>query len=191
MDFRHYTAAPVELAVDLVNDYASEPRTAEGSQDQPLPPLAAFLDAHDVPHTGVGEDDLEAVVRLADRLFAVFAGDDDAAAVAVLNELLAEGGTRPRISAHDGSGWHLHFDSEGPEVVRRLAAVTAMGLATVVCDFGRSRLGACRGRSCRDVYVDTSRNVSRRYCSDSCSNRTNVAAFRARSRQRSDAVDQP
>ena len=66
VDFRHYTAAPVELAVDLVNDYASEPRTAEGSQDQPLPPLAAFLDAHDVPHTGVGEDDLEAVVRLAD-----------------------------------------------------------------------------------------------------------------------------
>jgi predicted RNA-binding Zn ribbon-like protein len=32
------------------------------------------------------------------------------------------------------------------------------------------------------VFVDTSPNQSRRYCSDRCSSRANVAAYRARQR---------
>jgi predicted RNA-binding Zn ribbon-like protein len=32
------------------------------------------------------------------------------------------------------------------------------------------------------VYVDVSRNAQRRFCSESCANRTNVAAFRARAK---------
>ena len=55
-----------------------------------------------------------------------------------------------------------------------------MGLATLVCDFGGTRLGVCAASSCEDVFVDTSPNQSRRYCSDRCSSRANVAAYRAR-----------
>ena len=33
---------------------------------------------------------------------------------------------------------------------------------------------------CGDVLVDLTKNRSRRFCSLTCSNRTNVAAFRAR-----------
>ena len=39
-----------------------------------------------------------------------------------------------------------------------------------------------RRARCTNVYVDTSPNQSRRYCSDRCSSRANVAAYRARRR---------
>ena len=183
MNFSHYSDATVTLAVDLVNDYGAEPRAAEGRADAPFPPLPDFLAAHGLSTGDVRDEDLQPVRSLADRLFTVFSADDDAVAVAVLNELLAEAGARPQISGHDDRDWHLHYAPDGAGLPRRLAATTAMGLATVVCDYGTARLGACHGRDCRDVYVDTSRNCSRRYCSDTCSNRTNVAAHRARTRR--------
>jgi predicted RNA-binding Zn ribbon-like protein len=40
----------------------------------------------------------------------------------------------------------------------------------------------CHAASCTNVFVDTSPNQSRRYCSDRCSSRENVAAYRARQR---------
>ena len=53
-----------------------------------------------------------------------------------------------------------------------------MGLANLVCDLGATRLGICSEPRCDNVFVDTSPNQSRRYCSDRCSSRANVAAFR-------------
>ena len=57
-----------------------------------------------------------------------------------------------------------------------------LGLAIVLCDYGMARLGVCRAADCECVYVDVSRNAQRRFCSESCANRTNVAAFRARAK---------
>ena len=44
------------------------------------------------------------------------------------------------------------------------------------------RLRVCAADDCADVYVDGSKNRSRRFCSTRCSNRTNTAAFRERAR---------
>ncbi|MGW7325252.1 CGNR zinc finger domain-containing protein [Streptomyces sp. NPDC054845] len=38
----------------------------------------------------------------------------------------------------------------------------------------------CRAVRCDRVYVDTSRNAGRQFCSTACQNRTKAAAFRAR-----------
>ncbi|MGH3454660.1 MAG: CGNR zinc finger domain-containing protein, partial [Nocardioidaceae bacterium] len=57
-----------------------------------------------------------------------------------------------------------------------------LGLATVACDLIPLRLGVCQAAGCEQVFVDTSPNQSRRYCSDRCSSRANVAAYRARRR---------
>ncbi|MGH9036560.1 MAG: CGNR zinc finger domain-containing protein, partial [Acidimicrobiia bacterium] len=58
-----------------------------------------------------------------------------------------------------------------------------MGLAIVIRDQGLDRLRVCSAIGCSRVFVDTSRNRSRRYCDPStCGNRTNVAAYRARQR---------
>ena len=63
-----------------------------------------------------------------------------------------------------------------------LVGEALLGLAGLVCDLGPDRLGICSAAPCTNAYVDTSPNHSRRYCSDRCSSRANVAAYRARQR---------
>lgn len=56
-----------------------------------------------------------------------------------------------------------------------------MGLLLVIRDLGYERLGICASDSCDDVFVDLSRNASKRYCDPrSCGNRAAVRAYRAR-----------
>ncbi|MEV7190535.1 CGNR zinc finger domain-containing protein [Streptomyces sp. NPDC093510] len=42
------------------------------------------------------------------------------------------------------------------------------------------RLGVCRAPKCDRVYVDTSRNAARQFCSTACQSRVKAAAHRAR-----------
>ena len=65
----------------------------------------------------------------------------------------------------------------------RYAANAVMGLAVLVTQLGLDRLGICAAAGCRNAFVDTSTNRSRRYCSDRCATRANVAAYRARQKQ--------
>ncbi len=59
-----------------------------------------------------------------------------------------------------------------------------MGLAELVVSGESQRVRACASPTCRDVFVDLSRNRSRRYCdSRTCGNRLHVAAYRARRSQ--------
>ena len=73
-------------------------------------------------------------------------------------------------------------------VCELLVAESLLGLANLVCELGAARFGVCDASRCTHVFVDTSPNRSRRYCSDRCSSRSNVAAYRARkSHQSGDA----
>ena len=56
----------------------------------------------------------------------------------------------------------------------------AMAMVDVIRTDELSRLRHCAADDCSGVLVDLSRNRSRRFCSTACSNRVNVAAFRAR-----------
>ena len=62
----------------------------------------------------------------------------------------------------------------------RLAGAT--GLAVVLGTQMKRRLGVCTAPHCDRVYVDTSRNGTRRYCSAACQNRVKTASFRSRHR---------
>jgi predicted RNA-binding Zn ribbon-like protein len=62
-----------------------------------------------------------------------------------------------------------------------------MGLAMHLTAHGADRLGICQAAPCRNAYLDTSTNRSRRYCSDRCATRANVAAYRARKREAASA----
>jgi len=81
---------------------------------------------------------------------------------------------------HAGAEPHLHFEPMDASPARWLGAVTAMGLSTVLIEDGLDRFGMCGSTTCDDVFVDTSRNKSRRHCSDTCTTRENVAAYRER-----------
>jgi predicted RNA-binding Zn ribbon-like protein len=106
-------------------------------------------------------------------------GDVDGAAGQV-NHLLDEYRATPELSRHDGQAWHLHFHSEDAGVAASWGAGCATGLAVVIGGGHADRLGICIASQCDGVYVDTSRNGSRRFCGEACMNRTKVSAFRAR-----------
>ena len=104
---------------------------------------------------------------------------DDAAEQ--VNAVLARTGARPELERHDGQSWHLHFHAADNSLPNGWAAGCATGLAVVLGGDLHDRLGVCTAPRCDRVYVDTSRNGTRRYCSTSCQNRVKTAAFRARS----------
>lgn len=56
----------------------------------------------------------------------------------------------------------------------------ATALATVLGNAAIERLGICNAAACDRVYVDVSKNGTRRFCSTACQNRVKAAAFRAR-----------
>jgi predicted RNA-binding Zn ribbon-like protein len=112
----------------------------------------------------------------------VFSATDEQAAVDALNALLVEAGARPQLTPCDGHGWRWHLDAppDAPPVAH-LTAVTAAGLLTLIHDDGLARLHGCAADGCAGVFVDTTRNRSRRYCiPELCGNRTNLARHRAR-----------
>ncbi|MBE3015503.1 CGNR zinc finger domain-containing protein [Microbispora sp. NEAU-D428] len=128
--------------------------------------------------------DIDALCELRDELAEVFASaaaGDDVDVVERLNGLLVRHPVHPQISGHDGQPWHLHL-TEGGRVADALAVGSVMGLASVVTRLGVDRLGICQATPCRNAYLDTSSNRSRRYCSERCASRANVAAYRARKR---------
>lgn len=181
MDFAHYTDEPVQMAVDLVNtlaEYAGEEHLAAPED------VANFLTEHatgwlDVPDR-VKTKDLHEIRALRSQLREVFTATDEKAAADMLNEILADVAAIPRVSMHAGADPHLHFEPRDGSPARWLGAVTAMGLSAVLVEDGLDRYGICRSSTCDDVFVDTSRNRSRRHCSDTCTTRENVAAYRER-----------
>ncbi|UNO39976.1 CGNR zinc finger domain-containing protein [Streptomyces sp. MST-110588] len=141
------------------------------------------------------ESDLTRLRAVRSRMRAVFeAADsgDEVRAVDLLNALLMEFPVSPQISGHelrDEDGrpkWHLHIADHASNATAGYTATAAMGLAFHLTELGVDRLGICRARPCRNAYLDTSTNRSRRYCSDRCATRANVAAYRARKRLESD-----
>jgi predicted RNA-binding Zn ribbon-like protein len=183
VEFGHYANEGAEMAADLVNTLGSD----SGNEFMPdLATLGAFLSDHNMQMPPrLTSADLEEVRVLRANLREVFNCLAEDELVDRLNGLLEDSGTSPRITNHDGHEWHFHYVPTEASVARRLAATAAMGLAAVVCEFGSDRIGTCADDRCNDAFVDISRNRSRRYCSGSCSSRSNVAAYRARQKSAS------
>jgi predicted RNA-binding Zn ribbon-like protein len=114
------------------------------------------------------------------KAFEASAADDAQGVVDVLNGLLESHPITPRIADHNLANLHIHVANKAASVADLLIGESLLGLANLVCDLGPTRLGVCAAVPCTNVYVDTSPNQSRRYCSERCSSRANVAAFRAR-----------
>ncbi|MEV5831278.1 CGNR zinc finger domain-containing protein [Spirillospora sp. NPDC052242] len=187
MDFNSHTDAVVEAAVELVNELTEgERRGRPYLLPTPADRIAAASDVlrglrPERPRADAAEaEELAAVARDLRAVFeGVAAGDLDAAAEQV-NRLLDDTRARPRLERHDGEPWHVHFHGDGGTLTAEWAAPCATGLAIVLGGDFRDRLGVCTAPRCDRVYVDTSRNGTRRFCSTACQNRVKTAAFRAR-----------
>ncbi len=170
-------------AIDLANTWS--PNT---DPDELMPDVAAardFLRGRVAGAARAGERDLAILHDARDTIRSVLTARTEEEAVEHLNGLLRAHPIHPLVSGHDGRDWHLHLLDRDRRPGEALVATAAFGLATWLLDAGMDRRGQCGATDCDDVYVDTSRNHSRRYCSATCSNRTNVAAHRARQRSES------
>jgi len=183
MDFSHYSDVPVQMAVDLINTL----NVLSGEESLATPAnVADFINSRDVdwcrPGWVASQSDRDEVIALRSQLRKVFDAPDEDGAVEMINAVLGEADAVPRLSLH-GERPHLHFESDDDSPARWLGAVTAMGLTVALIEGGYERFGTCTSSTCDDVFVDGSRNRSRRHCSDTCTTRENVAAHRARQRK--------
>ena len=83
-------------------------------------------------------------------------------------------------SREELGGWHVHFHGTDDTLATGWTAGCATALALAIGSDLAGRLGICEAQRCDRVYVDTSRNSSKRFCSLACQNRTKAAAHRAR-----------
>jgi predicted RNA-binding Zn ribbon-like protein len=177
--FAHDTEVALNTAAALVN-------TGRGSTE--LLPDPAALDRFAAAWQWTGERthdsaELDAVRRLRPRLERLWEMNEDDAA-GLVNALLREASALPRLVKHDSWDYHLHATPPDAPLADRMAVEAAMAFADVIRSGQLERLRLCAAGTCDNVHVDLSKNRSRRFCSTSCANRTNVAAYRTRQARR-------
>lgn len=179
MDFDAYAAQGVDLV-------SSQP--CPRHPDDPLAHLEGlrdFLASRSWMAQRARPEDLAPLAALRTGLRAVFdvtGPDRSRRMVTRLNALLARHPLALSISGHDDADWHLHVASTDGPVAVEYAAGAVTGLTMAFLDLGAERFGTCTAVGCTDVFIDTTRNRSRRFCSERCATRSHVAALRSRRR---------
>ncbi|KAA9166317.1 CGNR zinc finger domain-containing protein [Amycolatopsis acidicola] len=168
MHFNPYGGAAAQVAAGLVN-----------LGDAPPAELLAMMREAGMSISALSAAEAADAVAWSARLRPVFEASDVDTRVALVNQLLADSACRPYVSRHDGLPAHLHYASEQAGRAQRTRAYTAGGLAHLVCE-DPDRIGVCAREGCGQVFVDTSRNGRRRFCSTRCATRVHVAGHRAR-----------
>jgi hypothetical protein len=181
--FDSYEQSGIIVAVNLVNELA-----LEHGFGRPVPPNEPFsatkrvLEIDAASAADLRERDIPGFVTLAGQLREVFRdlhqGDIDAAANR-LNELLAAHPAHPHLAKDDGR-WRVHHHPVDAGLVPMATAVSAAAMARMIGAGDGSRLGTCDSDDCDRVFLDASKNGSRRFCSTTCQNRVKAAAFRRR-----------
>jgi predicted RNA-binding Zn ribbon-like protein len=175
MVFAHDTELALGAAAALVNT-----EQTDGDELSDVQALDRFVAAWRWTGSRRGDRrELDGVRALRPRLRALWHMDEDGV-VAAVNAMLRETRALPQLVAHDEWSYHLHATPPDAPLADRMLVEAAMAVVDVVRSGELDRLRVCEAHDCDDVVVDLSKNHSRRYCSTSCSNRINMAAFRAR-----------
>jgi len=181
MQFTYDTEEVLVMTAAVVNTTADSSRSRT-DELATLDHLESLLDANE--YTGRRDRDtteLEEMRALRPELRHLWGLRRDDA-VQQVNEILRDAGALPQLVRHGGGDWHLHAtDSEAP-LVTRVRVEVAMAFIDVIRADELQRLRLCAADDCNAVFVDLSRNRSKRYCDvGNCGNRMNVNAYRARS----------
>jgi predicted RNA-binding Zn ribbon-like protein len=170
------------LAVRLLNSW---------DELEPDPELLSGVDSAQRLLRRHGYDDAAEMVddaevrwlrRLRTQVRAAWEDPDEAVAVSTLNGLLSRCPVQPRLQLEIDGHYEFRWDAPGRRVRAFAGGLIAGALLAEIRAHGRDRLGVCDAGPCRCVYVDGSKNRSRRYCCQLCADRANQAASRARRR---------
>jgi len=111
-------------------------------------------------------------------------GADADDTTAWVNHELAQIEIVPSLTVHDDAPLHIHWTPSSAAFDDQVIADVLMAVAQEVCDHGTSRFGACAATDCAHLFYDSTRNGSRRFCSDPrCASRTHTADHRARQKR--------
>jgi predicted RNA-binding Zn ribbon-like protein len=171
------------LAIDLANTldpYLGEPERLPDDKA-----LRRFLGEHGID-APANRHDLQRCRALRERLLHVMTAPSAAELVDRLNAILAEVFTGAEVAARADGDWALALTPRPRlRVDERLAAISLGELVDLISTLGPERIRICTAAPCREVFVDTSRNGGRLYCSRRCANRLNATRHRHRQARRS------
>lgn len=185
MLFIHDTETSLRAAAALVN-------TLPGIGSEQVDRLATQADFDDYldeyAYTGTfhrDDDELAAVRANRPRLRALWDVDREGA-VPLVNAMLRDGYALPQLVIHDGFDWHIHATEPDAPLSVRMLVEAAMAFVDVIRSDQWDRVRICSADDCDAVYVDFSKNGSKRYCdTGNCGNRMNVIAYRRRKAEES------
>lgn len=172
------------LIAELVN--LATARVRGGAAVHPLAAedLATAVAAHLGDRAGAAlravPDAGQRLTDLATALRQTLLAEHPAEQAARINTMIRRYGAQPYLVEDIGQPFHLHFHGSGGTQVEALGGEFATALALVVDGYGPDRFGQCQAHQCEAVYIDLTRNASRRYCSAACTARAKTAAYRSR-----------
>jgi len=120
------------------------------------------------------------LAELAHQLRRALLADALADTAARINAMIRRYAAQPHLVEDVGQPFHLHFHGAGGTLVEALGGEFATALALIVDSYGTERFGHCQAHQCDAVYIDLTRNGSRRFCSAACTARAKTAAYRSR-----------
>lgn len=171
MHLNPYGEYAVLLAASLADDWP-EDRTGIEARTREFGMTMAFPE---------GPDDHERTREVIDEWLRVVDAEPGMPRAELLNAQMAAAAAYPRLTDHDGEGWHLHYRDDTQRLASVLRAVITVGTALHLTTRGMTRLGRCQAPPCTNVVVDVTRNGRQRFCSVRCANRAAVRRHRARS----------
>ena len=179
MRFSDDTEDSLAFVVALANTVPTA--SASGGDELETPEqLTWLLDEYGYSGRHDGDDAEVAEVRaVRTELRGVWSLRTDEA-VAEVNRMLADARALPQLVRHDHLDWHIHATSLDAPLAERMRVEAAMAFVDVIRAAATSQLRTCEAHDCEGVFVDLSRNGSKRFCSLRCGNRMNVSAYRER-----------
>lgn len=180
-----YYSNRIGFVEELVNSFDADVDEPHPEQLQTQEDLKALLTRWRILAYGevVTGDDLATIRHLRQDLRAIFESAEESVAASQINALIERAPVTSALHPSGDGDWHLKVRADpGLPLAQRVAVEAALGLAEAIEEYGFARLSVCEADPCRDVFLDISRNRSRRYCGPKCANRHNVAAFRQRQR---------
>ncbi len=153
-----------------------------GNPDEPARAVAGVFAFDPASVADRPDRHVDALLDLGRSLHAIVVALDEGRvddAAERLNELLVLVPAMPHLAYEDGQ-WRLHHHPRGAGVVDAWTSICAESLARLVGEGHADRVHRCAALDCRRAFIDTTKNATRRYCSERCQNRTKAAALRRR-----------
>jgi predicted RNA-binding Zn ribbon-like protein len=164
----------LEAAVVLLNAIADDDVDARVLLDK-----HGFLRAEQASEASVSR--VEKRMRSLLPEFLSLPGADADDTTAWVNVELAAIDIAPSLTVHDEAPLHIHWTPASAAFDDQVIADVLMALAQEVCDHGTDRFGICAATDCKHLFYDSTRNGSRKFCTDPrCASRTHTADHRAR-----------